>query len=221
MTNKDVDALCLHFTLVPAEEMHRLDATNVIPIVRLAGSKRRDAIAAIRAALKSNRSSEERLQQVAWLYCWLTLRGRLQSWTLYRLNSSFAQQFEDFTLFVNIADALRSPGRNHKFVHLSCAHGRYACIMTRDWNARLDQHSVLCFCAWMGMPYLAVRTVGLLNAPELMDTLIGYFRNEERLLGFYKDLRSAFAAAQCDFNQNTTNLSLSDVSSRAPSEVRP
>lgn len=201
MTDQDVDVLCFYLSELPIEELRMLEYTKIFPALRLAGVTYCDAITAIRSTLKAISTLDKRREDVAWIYCWLIPRGRLHFWVLYRFSGSTAEA-KDFTLHAKIAKAFCSSSLSNAFVALGCERGRYACIITREPESGMEEHCVICLCAWIDMPYLAVRVAGVQDLRKLRSVLKTLLKGEldQLMIGCFQELSSAFASALRDFN---------------------
>lgn len=200
MTDKDLDKLCHCLHEVPEEELAKLDGTCILPNVRVTGVSRHHTVEAIRGNLKAIKSLHERLRLITWLYCWLLPHDRLKGWQLYRLNSRLQQFVADFKLHSIIAQEFCWRGRINTYVPLACTDGRYACAVTGDLEDQPEEHSLICLCAWLEMPYLAVRSVDVIDRRKLMLTLNNVLGGslDEHLVGGYETLSCGFAAALDD-----------------------
>lgn len=201
MTDIDVDVLCLNLSHLPVEELRMLEFTKILPDMRLAGVAQRDAVAAIRRSLQDISMLGKRLNDVAWIYCWLIPRDRLHSWVLYRFSGPTADA-KNFTLHKKIANAFCSPGMSNAFQCLTYHAGRYACLMTREPESGVEEHCVICLCAWVDIPYLAVRVAGVQDIPKLRSVLQVLLEGElyQLIIGCHQELSTAWACGVRDFN---------------------
>lgn len=194
MTESDLDVLCGFLIKVPLEELYCLDEATMLWLPPLKGMASRTIVNTIRRSLELVKSLDDRLEIVAWLYCWMMPRNILRQWMLYKLSESLCSA--DFTLHKRLSSAMALPGCDNVFTPASSRSALYACIMTNEpFSGALD-HQVVGLYVWRGLPYLAVYVSGeriLRQFKAAFGTLM--LTDSEALLdGYHFDLESTFAA---------------------------
>lgn len=194
MTAKDIETLFDAFNNVPYEELDTLDSAQFRWLRRLKGLSLVAAVDAIRSTLKATQNEKERLNRVVELYSWLALRGLIRQWDLHRLDRNMEDLGPSHIVYM-LWEAIEYHDPDSVGSIVDAEDAVYFCVMTKDVESELLEHTLLCFCIKPELPFFAVHTAGdLHHVPKIWTALsmaLGEWRDS--IHGTYDDLNAAFA----------------------------
>lgn len=180
---------------LPFVEVHSLDNTKFPWLPRINGLSLLAAVDTIRRTLQATQKPKERLQRVATLYSWIVPRGIFSPWFLYRFNENLVglKPTDVMLMVVKMMESLAG-----HLPHGYCDNGEalFFSVMARDLAYGAVEHSLVCFCIWHGLPYLAVHAPPVMfQQTTLSATLMLISHDPQKWVsGIYEKLSSAHTA---------------------------
>lgn len=144
-------------SIATAEQLRDFDEKNIPWLPPMRGQRSTEqAVRALRRTVESCTVLEQRLERLAYFYCWMMPLQVLRPWTLMTVGDVFKEEsFSEATLLTRIANAIRDLGRETTFVTAESETLVYGCILVQDIEPRAPAH-VICMCCWRSLPFMAV-----------------------------------------------------------------